>query len=447
MHLKVSDGIYCEVGGTSTNVGVIRNGRPTVTYARVGGHETYVSSLDVRVVGIAGGSLIRVRDGRISDVGPRSAHIAGLPYAAFAPASAIVAPRLELIEPIPGDGDDWVAVRVADGTRFALTTSCAANVLGLAKPGHHAYAGTDSARLAFAPLAEVLGLTVEEAARAVLDRAAAKVAPVVAALVKEYQLDPDQCLLVGEGGGAAALIPHLAQSAGLDHVISTDAEVISSIGVALALVRDVVERIVPHPKPEDLEAVRLEAIQSAVRLGADPRSVEVTVEVDRFTHRVRAIATGAAEMSTAEVEGAIPEREARTIAARSLGVGPGTLQLAAATPRLRVYRTGGGEAGGPARAIDHEGTIRFQRSRAVVRTVPARSAVAVVEAVWRELAAGTAESPSSTSVPGLLVAFGHRLVDLSGVETEAQATTLAATELAGEAEDTTVAVIGFRQGA
>src|SRR6185295_17729065 len=77
MHLRVSDGLNFEVGGTSTNIGVIRNGRPTVTYARIGGHETYVSSLDVRVIGVAGGSLVRARPGAIVDVGPRSAHIAG----------------------------------------------------------------------------------------------------------------------------------------------------------------------------------------------------------------------------------------------------------------------------------------------------------------------------------------------------------------------------------
>ncbi len=101
MHLRVSDGIYFEVGGTSTNIGVIRNGRPTVKYARVGGHETYVSSLDVRVIGIAGGSMVRVRDHRLVDVGPRSAHIAGLPYAAFANPEDIVKPRIELFQPNP----------------------------------------------------------------------------------------------------------------------------------------------------------------------------------------------------------------------------------------------------------------------------------------------------------------------------------------------------------
>ncbi len=64
-----SDGIYFEVGGTSTNLGVVKAGRPVVTYANVGGHDTFVSSLDVRVLGVAGGSLIRISDNSVREVG------------------------------------------------------------------------------------------------------------------------------------------------------------------------------------------------------------------------------------------------------------------------------------------------------------------------------------------------------------------------------------------
>ena len=204
MHLRVSDGLYFEVGGTSTNIGVIRNGRPTVTYARVGGHETYVSSIDVRVIGIAGGSLVRATRGRAIDVGPRSAHIAGLPYAAFADEGEIVDPRIELFEPKPGDGDDYIAVRVAGGARYALTVTCAANALGYTKPGMHAHGNPSAARRAFAALARALGCGLEETARAVLDAASDKLVPVVQGLIAEYELDADQRLLIGEGGGAGS---------------------------------------------------------------------------------------------------------------------------------------------------------------------------------------------------------------------------------------------------
>src|SRR5260370_24828112 len=169
MHLRVSDGIYFEVGGTSTNIGVIRNGRPTVKYARVGGHDTYVSSLDVRVIGIAGGTMVRVRDHRLFDVGPRSAHIAGLPYTAFANPEDIVEPRIELFQPKADDPGDYVAVRVANGARYAITNTCAANVLGYATPGLHASGNKESAQRAMAALTHFVGESIEETARAILD--------------------------------------------------------------------------------------------------------------------------------------------------------------------------------------------------------------------------------------------------------------------------------------
>ncbi len=447
MHLRVSDGLYFEVGGTSTNIGVIRDGRPTVTYARVGGHETYVSSLDVRVIGIAGGSLIRADRGKLVDVGPRSAHIAGLPYAAFADESQIVDPVVELFEPKPGDGGDYVRVRVA-GTRYALTTTCAANVLGLAKPGDHARGNALSATRAFQALADYLGTGVEAAARAVLDCATDKVIPVVNSLIREYQLDADQCLLIGEGGGAASLIPHAAARLGLKHEISRDAEVISSIGVALALVRDVVERIIPHPKPEDLQAIRREALEAVVRLGADAKSVEVTVDVDPMTHRVRAIAMGAAEMHVKDPGGAIPEREARTIAARSMGLAADGLRLVAETSALRVYQAADVERLGATmakvRVVDRDGTIRVQRSRAHVRTTSPAAAPTAIEQLWKDMTA--AMTGVAAPVPGLLLLFDRHVVDLSGVESLPQALALAASELESVAPDTSLVLIGMPVG-
>ena len=68
-------------GGTTTNIGVIKDGRPAIDYSVVGGHRTYISSLDVRDLGVAGGSMVRADKNGVKDVGPRSAHIAGLDYA------------------------------------------------------------------------------------------------------------------------------------------------------------------------------------------------------------------------------------------------------------------------------------------------------------------------------------------------------------------------------
>ena len=130
MYLRASNGVYFEVGGTTTNIGVIKDGRPAIDYSIVGGHRTYISSLDVRVLGVAGGSMVRADKSGVKDVGPRSAHIAGMDYAVFTPEEEIVDPKVIFFSPKEGDPDDYVAIELASGKRITITNTCAVNGFG-----------------------------------------------------------------------------------------------------------------------------------------------------------------------------------------------------------------------------------------------------------------------------------------------------------------------------
>ena len=84
LYLKVTNGIFVEVGGTSTNICIIRNGKPEIRYVTIKSHPTCIRSMDVRVLGVAGGSMVKTDSNHIVRVGPRSAHIAGMKYACYA---------------------------------------------------------------------------------------------------------------------------------------------------------------------------------------------------------------------------------------------------------------------------------------------------------------------------------------------------------------------------
>jgi len=60
---RIEDAVIVEVGGTSTNVAPIRRGRPALSYVQIASHATAIRALDVRVLGVAGGSMLRSRRG------------------------------------------------------------------------------------------------------------------------------------------------------------------------------------------------------------------------------------------------------------------------------------------------------------------------------------------------------------------------------------------------
>ena len=437
MHVGMSDGIYFEVGGTSTNLGVVKAGRPVVTYANVGGHDTFVNSLDVRVLGVAGGSLIRISGGSVREVGPRSAHIAGLRYACFAPAEVFENARVVLFEPKPGDGDDFVAIETGRDGRFALTTTCAANAAGLTLPEMHCYAPAEAARAAFAPLAAMLGKDVVALANEVLAAAAGKVTPAIQKLIRDYQLDEDQQVLIGTGGGIGALLPTVAEQLGLRSEIAKDAEIISSIGAALAMVREVVERVNPDPSSDDIAHLRAETLEAIGRLGADPKSVDISVEIDRQTGRIRAIATGAAALRSSGDTEIVSERQARRVAARSLRLPEDEIELAADTPGAFVFIPKAGSRHS-LRIVDRRGNVRLQRSHATV----VRTTVGNWQDSLNSMNLFGPEDPIDAFFGAVLLYDSH-LVDVSGESRYSNAVKIVDSELLGVSPETPLVLIGL----
>lgn len=412
MYLRASNGVYFEVGGTTTNIGVIKNGRPAIDYSIVGGHSTYISSLDVRVLGVAGGSMVRANNKEVVDVGPRSAHIAGMDYAVFTPLEEIVEPTLEFFSPKEGDPADYVAIRLKNGKRVTITNSCAANVLGLVKPEHFSYGNVESARKAMQPLADHMGKTVEEVAESIMFKSYEKIEKVITALAEKYRLEHDQISLVGVGGGAASLICYSADKMKVKYSIPENAEVISSIGVALAMVRDVVERIIPNPSQADISSLKKEAIDKAIGSGAAAESVEVHIEIDAQTSKVTAIATGSTEVKTTDLLKECTDEEAFELAKNDLGAKTTDVKLLDKNTYFYVFGGAIGEKH-PIRILDKKGFIKVQRSDAKSVMCKAKDYIEVAKGLWDELAVFKTDTVLR---PDYYLCIGARVMDFSSVD-------------------------------
>ena len=412
MYLRASNAIYFEVGGTTTNIGVIKNGRPGVDYAKIGGHDTYISSLDVSILGCAGGSMVRINEKEVVDVGPRSAHIAGCEYACFTPVEEIVDPKIELVSPRKGDPDDYVIIILKNGKRICFTNTCAANVLGLVEDKYFAHGNPVSARMAMQPVADKLGITVEELATQILEKDYEKVSNCINELAEKYQLDKESMRLVGCGGGAASLVPYCAKKMDLPYSIPENAEVISSIGVALAMVRDVVERVIPNPSKEDISGIKKEAADMAISSGADPETVEVHVEIDNQTGKVTAIATGSTEVKTTDLLKECDEEEATELAKADMGTKVSHIRLEEKIEKFYVF---GGTVGefNPIRIVDKKGFVKVQCSNAKAIRCPVSEYEAVVTSMWNELATFKTDSVLR---PDYFVCYGPRVSDYASTD-------------------------------
>jgi hypothetical protein len=336
----------------------------------------------------------------------------------------------------------------AGGARYALTPTCAANATGVVPDGAFAKADRATALQAFAALGRTMGIEAGVLASAVLDRACAKVVAQVAALVEEYRLSPSAVDLVGGGGGAASLVPRTGAMMGVPWRLARQAEVISPLGVALAMIRDTIERTIIDPTPADVLRVRQEAVDAAVRNGALAESIEVQVEVDARRNLVRAIAAGSAELRRGKAADRQADAAARRAAAgRSMPHRVDDVRLVASSGGFDVYV---GDA--PARVwwapwrravselrvVDGAGVVRLQRQGAVAQATTA----AALEADLRTMLDRLIDfGDAGRTIPDVHLLVGARVVNLAGLADDGQILGLAGVEVRAQPADTPVVII------
>jgi N-methylhydantoinase A/oxoprolinase/acetone carboxylase beta subunit len=405
--LELTNGIVLECGGTSSNVSVVAGGRTVLRTLKVMGRPTAIRAVDSWVVGAAGGSMARLRRRRIDEVGPRSAHVAGLPYACFADPEALAGAALELLAPREGDPAAYAAVRTTGGELLALTTTCAANALGLVPAGSHASGSREAALAAFAPLAAHLRCgEPARAARALLDAAVAKIAGAVDEAARAHDFGPD-VPLVALGGAGPALAGEVARAIGRPLLAPEHPEVLSSIGAALSLVRAEVVRSATGDATVAASAAR-EAERACVAAGAAPDTVRVECAYEGREGQLRAIATGAVALERGAAGRApVDERAQQRAAALALGVDAEGLRLVAATEYYRVY---GEDGAGPVAVVDGLGSVPLaERARRIV-TGPKHE---VLDGLGAAVDDATLQLGVTSVLPRVALVCGSRIVDAS----------------------------------
>lgn len=284
VYQKISTGIFLEVGGTSTDISIIKNGHVMLTHPTIGGHRLYLNSLDINTIAIAGGSLIRVTNKKI-DIGPRSSHILGLSYSCFSNPCDLKNLSLSFIN------NDYAVVKNDSGKTFSITLTCVLNALGLIDKDNYCFGNKQSARIALSPLADFLGTTIDDIATKILNIAIKKYSYTLHNIAKVHKLDTSTLVLFGGGGACDPLVALVAKKIGAKFCICKNAPIISSIGVCVSVLREVVERNVLNPTAMDIKNIKLAATKKLSKSLANQSLIQTQVEFDNKKNILRAIST------------------------------------------------------------------------------------------------------------------------------------------------------------
>ncbi len=262
-YLADADAIVADTGGTSYDVSVVRGGRiPMTRETWLGepftGHITGFPAIDVKSIGAGGGSIAWIDDGGLLHVGPQSAGADPGPAAYGRGGTS------------PTTTDACLVLRYLDPERFL--------------DGEMSLDPELSRKAIERDVAEPLGLSVDEAASAIMALATEQMVQAIAEITVESGLDPRGAVLVG-GGGAAGL-----NSSAIMRRLGCRALVIPEAGAALSAVGALMADLsadfsqacftsTDHFDAERVDAVIAELGESCRRFAADVGYDDYEMEV------------------------------------------------------------------------------------------------------------------------------------------------------------------------
>jgi len=283
--------------------------------------------MDVRILGVAGGSMVRLKNNRVWNVGPRSAHIAGLKYACFADPEDLNTGKIVLIKPKKTDIDEYVAIKCEKGT-YAITNTCAANALGMIDENDYSFANQESAKIAMKILAKFIGVNYSEISQSIILTSSFEITKTISKIMDTIKLNPQTTKIIGGGGGASVLVPFVAKQLGLQYQKAEHAEVISSIGVASSMLQEEIEQTIVNPTPKQISLSHKKIHSIMVDKGAVPESIVIDSMYIPEKSLLRVTAIGNVELDSVDTaKNVFTLQEAKTRASEILQISEELIDL------------------------------------------------------------------------------------------------------------------------
>lgn len=189
---SIGDVITLDIGGTSTDVCLIRDGKTALASTRdISGFRIRLPMVDIHTVGAGGGSIAQIGKDGLMKVGPESAGA------------------------VPGPA--------CYGRGGVLPTVSDANVLLGRLPSELAGGGLqidrDKAVKSIEPLAKALGVSLEETALGIIGIATANMARAIRVVSIEKGHDPRRFALMPFGGAGGLHAADVAQALGMQRIV------------------------------------------------------------------------------------------------------------------------------------------------------------------------------------------------------------------------------------